>query len=154
MRRVLRPKMPAVKTAASWKKFLRELLMNSSEGIARVRWMFVARGLAMIGLAQFLIGSEKSLWKEDQRRSGEFDTNDAESPGEELRLETGKAIVIEVSEINGEFRIAESQCESVLTERRRDCGAGGVASKESAGRQEGAIAAASTEELREWFDGW
>jgi hypothetical protein len=28
---VLKPKRPAVKTAASWKKFLRELLMTSSE---------------------------------------------------------------------------------------------------------------------------
>src|ERR1700686_5651369 len=96
--------MPAVKTAASWKKFLRELLMKSSEGIARVRWMFVARGLAMIGLAQFLIGSEKSLCRQDQRRSGEFDTNDAESPGEELRLVSGNPIEVVVSEINGGWK--------------------------------------------------
>jgi len=154
LRRVLRPKMPAVKTAASWKKFLRELLMESSEKIARVIQMFVARGPAMIGLAQLLIGKEKSLWKEDQRRRGGFDKNEAESAGEELRLEPRNAIVIEVSEIDGAFRIAESQCESVPAESRRDCGAGRVVSKESAGRQVGAIAAACAEELREWFDGW
>jgi len=67
LRGVLRPKRPAVKTAASWKKFLRELLMKSSERIARVILMFVARDLAMIGLARFLIRKERSAgrWVRD-----------------------------------------------------------------------------------------
>jgi hypothetical protein len=61
----------------------------------------------MMGLARFLIGREKSLWKEDQRRRGGFDMKEAESPGEELRFEIRKAIRTEAREKDGEFGIAQ-----------------------------------------------
>jgi hypothetical protein len=63
----------------------------------------------MIGLAQFLIGKEKSSGKADQRRRGEFNKKEAESPGEELRWEIRNAIMFEDSEMDGEFRIAKSE---------------------------------------------
>jgi hypothetical protein len=75
----------------------------------RVIRMFARRSPAIFGLGQFLIWKGKSLWKEDQRRRGGFDRNEAESPGEELRSEIRNAIVLEVSEIDGEFEIAVSQ---------------------------------------------
>ena len=73
-------------------------------------------------------------------------------PGEELRSEIRNAIALGVVEIDGEIRVAESRRESECAECRRDCAAGSVVSNESAGRQVGAIAAASTEELRDWLD--
>jgi hypothetical protein len=63
----------------------------------------------MMGLAQFLIGREKSLWKEVQRRRGELDMKEAESPGERPRLEIRNAIWSEATEEDGEFRIAEGE---------------------------------------------
>jgi len=62
------------------------------------------------------------------------------------------AIRAEAPEAEGEFKIAECVGESELAENGRGFGAGRVVTKESAGRQLGATAPASTEELLEACD--
>jgi hypothetical protein len=107
--------------------------------------MFVARDLAMIGLAQFLFGKEKRSRRVDQRRRGEFARSEAGMPGEEPLLEIRTVVKTEAAEGDGEFGIAESEGESELAVSNRDCCAGRVLRKESAGRQVGEIAPPSTE---------
>jgi hypothetical protein len=107
---VLRPKRPAVKAAASWKKFLRELLMESSEKIDG-NMMFGARILAIVGLTRFSNGRQNSQRKVNQRRRGEIDTKETESPGEEPLSAIRNANGTEAPERDGEFPIAKSNGE-------------------------------------------
>jgi hypothetical protein len=115
--------------------------------------MFVARGLAINGLAQYSIWKEKSSGKVDQSRRGGLDKREEELPGEEPLSEIRRAIRIEAPDADG-FGTAESECESESAGSRRDCCAGRVVRKVSVGMQVGTIVAASTEELPEWLDWW
>jgi hypothetical protein len=63
----------------------------------------------MIGLAQSLIGKERSSGRADQRRSGGFARSEAGMPGEEPLLEIRTVIKTEAAERDGEFGIAESE---------------------------------------------
>jgi hypothetical protein len=111
--------------------------------------MSVARDLAINGFAQDSAWKEKNSGKVDQRRKGEFVTKEEDAPGEELRMEAQNAIRTGASEEDRKSGVAASDCELESVESRRDCWVGIAVSKDSAGRQVGAIAAASTVEPRE-----
>jgi len=85
-----------------------------------------------------------------QRRSGEFDTRERESPGEEPLLVIRNAIAAETPKNDEESRIAETtgKSEAELAGIRRNCCAGRATRNESVGTHEGAGVAVSAEEPR------
>jgi hypothetical protein len=114
--------------------------MNSSERIDR-NGMFVARTLAI----KWETGEAEKV---NQRRRGEFDTKEAESPGEELLSEIRNVIGTEAPEKEGEFGIAESK-EELLAElvgSKRNCCKGRAVRNESVGTQENAGVAENEQE--------
>jgi hypothetical protein len=90
----------------------------------------------------------------NQRRRGEFDTKEAESPGEEPLSAIRNAIGTETPEKKGEFGIAVSN-EELLAElvgSKRNCCAGRAVRNESVGAQESAGVAENEQELWECAD--
>jgi hypothetical protein len=65
--------------------------------------MFVARGLAINGLAQYSVWKGKSSGKLDQSRRGGLVAKEEESPGQELRLEIRNAIRTELPDEDAEY---------------------------------------------------
>lgn len=82
-----------------------------------------------------------------------MDKREEELPGEEPLSEIRRAVRIEAPDADG-FGIAESECKSESAESRRDCCAGRIVRKVSAGMQVGTSVRANTEEFPEWLDWW
>ena len=63
----------------------------------------------MVGLAPFSSDGRNDSREANQRRRGGFKRSAPESPGEEPLLEIRNAIKTEASEIDGEFKVVESE---------------------------------------------
>jgi len=63
----------------------------------------------MVGPALFLTDRRNDSREANQRRRGAFKRSAPESPGEEPLFEIRNAIKTEASEIDGEFKVVESE---------------------------------------------